>query len=89
MSFYELIINVHGQEIYETINVDGMHGLAAAVEYLDGLAKSGLIHETLKVNVYDTVTIENDQLVGLLEHLKIEATLSIHGEQFDVYLSEV
>jgi hypothetical protein len=89
MSSYELIINVHGEEIRETIRISGMQGLAAAVDYLDGLATSGLIPETLRVNVYDTVTITDAQLAGLLEHLKIEATISIHGEQFDVYLSEV
>jgi maltooligosyltrehalose synthase len=89
MSSYELIINVHGEEIYETISIGGTQGLAAAVDHLDGLAKPELIHETLKVNVYDTVTIIDAQLAELLEHLKIETTLSIHGEQFDVYLSEV
>ena len=89
MSFYELIVNVHGDEIYETVNVGGMFALAAASTYLGELAKAGHIPGITDVNVYDTVTITDVQLSGLFEHLSINSHILQRGKSFDVYLSEV
>lgn len=89
MSFYELIINVHGEETYETISVGGMHALAAASKYLDNLAKAGEIPGVAEVNVYDTVCISSAQLTNLLEFLRLDVSVAESGTSFDVYLSEV
>ena len=43
MSSYELIINVHGEDVCDTVSLGGMHSLAAAARYLDLLAKAGEI----------------------------------------------
>jgi hypothetical protein len=89
MTFYELIINVHGQNNHETISVNGMFVLATAAEYLDELAKSGQIADTQEVNVYDTVKLSSEQLSGLLKFLNRESSIVETGDCFDVYLSEV
>lgn len=89
MSFYELIINVHGADVYETVSLSGMHSLAAAAGYLDRLAKAGEIPSIAEVNVYDVVKISKPQLQGLFNSLEIHSMIVEHGEYFDVYLSEV
>ena len=89
MTFYELIINVHGQNNHETISVSGMFALAAAEKYLDELVKSGQIADSNAVHVYDTVKLSSEQLSGLLKFLNVESSIVETGDYFDVYLSEV
>ena len=88
MSFYELIINVHGGAVYKRINLGGMHSLAAAAEYLDLLAKAGEIPGVTEVNVYDVVKISKAQLQGLFKALEIDPSILEDGDFFDVDLYE-
>jgi hypothetical protein len=88
MSSYELIINVHGEDVYETVSLSGMHSLAAAAGYLDRLAKAGEIPSVTEVNVYDVVKISKSQLQGLFMALEIDSPILKDGEFFDVDLYE-
>ena len=88
MSFYELIINVHGEAVYERINLGGMHSLARAAGYLDHLAKAGEIPSVTEVNVYDVVKISRSQLQGLFKALEIDSSILEKGDFYDVDLYE-
>lgn len=88
MSFYELIINVHGEAVYERINLGSMHSLAAAAGHLDRLAKAGEIPSVTEVNVYDVVKISKSQLQGLFKALEIDPSILGNGDFYDVDLYE-
>jgi hypothetical protein len=88
MTYYSLIINSHGEDVYETVSLSGMHSLAAAAGYLDRLAKAGEIPSVTGVNVYDVVKISKSQLQGLFKALEINPPILKDGEFFDVDLYE-
>jgi hypothetical protein len=88
MTYYSLIINAHGKDVYETVSLSGMHSLAAAAGYLDHLAKAGEIPSVTEVNVYDVVKISKSQLQGLFQALEIDPSILEDGDFFDVDLFE-